>query len=61
MASDDTNQEYEADDPMAGAVEHDGTKDAFEEFSEEVDHALGLDEEGEPMPGDRAAGDAAMP
>ena len=61
MAERDAEQQMDEQDPLQGAVEHDGTTDAFEEFSEEVDDALGLDEPGKPMPNDEDAADDAMP
>jgi hypothetical protein len=60
MGSDDSTSEIEDRDPLAGAVEHDATDDAYARASEHVEQALGLDDE-EPVPGRRAAGDDAMP
>ena len=60
MAERDVDEQIEDVDPLKGAVEHDGTKDAFWEASEEIDETLGLDD-GEPMPNDTDAADDAMP
>ena len=60
MADDDIEPKLDEGDPLAGAVEHDGRDDAYAEASERIDEALGLDD-GPAIPGDRAAGDDAMP
>ncbi len=61
MAERDAEQQMDEQDPLQGAVEHDGTKDAFRELSEEIDEALDLDGPGKPMPNDEDAADDAMP
>jgi len=62
MTNTDPEQEMEAQDPLQGAVEHDGTKDAFREASGEIDDVLGIDDgDAEAMPNDDAAADDAMP
>lgn len=55
MGSRDSESEYEQGDWLHGAKEHDGTTDAFEEFSEELQKAVGPHDR--PPPSEELPGD----